>query len=357
MSRCSSSVELVGRAYRQPGIRRLLTVVMAVVVTISVVPGSARAMPKAPRAGYGFSMYGGNIVLSEGELTRELDAVAKTGASWLRVIIDSFRVQENRGEFNWGYTDMVVNAARKHGLNVLMTISYSPTWARPEGSRWSAAPARAGDFADFAAAVVDHYKGDVSSWEIWNEPNDQHYFTFDGDVPKRFADVLKETYPAIKRVQPDSTVVVGGLSRMGEIPPPAFYRGLYDAGAKNSFDAVAMHPYVNLGGLAADPHNGWSDVGRVRYIMAANGDSDKQIWMTELGAPTIAGSRGVSEQEQAKQISDVLAASADTGYSGPAFIFTIRDAPGHADDPEYTYGALLTADWRPKAAAQALAES
>jgi len=45
----------------------------------------------------------------------------------------------------------------------------------------------------------------------------------------------------------------------------------------------------------------------------------------------------------------VLAAAAATGYSGPAFIYSIRDTDSaNRGDRESNVGALPTSDWQPK---------
>ena len=107
-------------------------------------------------------------------------------------------------------------------------------------------------------------------------------------APPRYTELLKAAYPAIKALQPNSTVIAGGLSpALAPDAPPIFVNAMYDSGAKGYFDAMAMHP-VRLPdrvGLA-DPLNGWSDVEVVRQIMVDRGDGDKKIWMTELGAST-----------------------------------------------------------------------
>lgn len=334
---------------------RLAALFLTFSLICPITPQLACAAPAAPSPGFGFSQYGGDIRLSPDELGRELDAVSRTSASWLRVTFDSFRIEHRKGSFDWTYLDSVVNAARSRSLKVLVVLAYSPDWAKPAHSSFSAPPTNDDDFGDFAAAAATHYRDRVANWEIWNEPNEQRFFAYDGDPVAKYTSLLKTAYAAIKRVQPDATVITGGLSRSGQISPPEFIERMYAAGAKDYFDAAAMHPYVSPGGLAADPYNGWSDTARVHTIMSMHGDSAKRIWMTELGAPTFRGPGGVSQDEQAKQITDVLAAAAATDYSGPAFIFTIRDIGTRASDPEYSYGALLTADWQPKAAAAVLA--
>ncbi len=132
---------------------------------------------------------------------------------------------------------------------------------------------------------------------------------------------------------------------------------MYLNGAKGYFDAVGMHPYVFPGGLQADPANGWSDLARAHDVMTLNGDGDKKVWMTEFGAPTSdPDAEGVSQQDQAKQILDVLAGVAAAGWGGPAFVYSIRDVDtANRGDREDNFGALLTSDWQPKYTAGVLA--
>jgi polysaccharide biosynthesis protein PslG len=215
--------------------------------------------------------------MSNVDSDRELDAVAKTNATWLRVLIDWHLVEPMPGAFNWGYVDHWVNGARQRGLNVLGVIAYTPDWARAPGSYFSAPPVDPPTYAAFAAKVVQRYGDRVISWELWNEPNVALFF---GDVPDRaarYTQLLKAAYPAIKAVQPHSTVVAAGLSRAwAPDDPPTFVNAMYQLGAKGSFDAMAMHPYVYPNGLAIDDHNGWSDVETVRQLMVDNGDAAKK---------------------------------------------------------------------------------
>jgi len=63
-----------------------------------------------------------------------------------------------------------------------------------------------------------------------------------------------------------------------------------------------------------------------------------------------------TQHELARQITDVLWKAAESGFSGPAFIFSIRDVnSAHQDDEQDNFGALLTSDWQPKLAASVLA--
>lgn len=339
--------------------------VMPLVLLIGMLAMAAPAVPVAnaeapvvPADGYGFSVGAPMTWMSATAADRELDAVAATGATWLRVHIDWHLIEPMPGAFNWGYVDRWINGALARDLKVLGMIAYTPDWARAPGTYFSGPPVNPGLFADFATKVVQRYGDRVSHWEIWNEPNLPLFFGFADNRAQRYTELLTVTYPAIKAVQPHSTVVAAGLSpAIGRDSPPVFVDAIYAAGAKAHFDALAMHPYVFPGGVAVDADNGWSDVAVVRRIMVDHGDGDKKIWMTEFGAPTSDPSaEGVSQQEQARQISGVLRQAALTGYSGPAFIYSIRDIDtSQPGERETNFGALLTSDWQPKVLASVLA--
>lgn len=329
----------------------------AILVAAIVTPSANAAPPVVPAGGYGFGDGAQMTWLGSADVNRELDAVAKTSATWLRVLIPWTKIETAKGRYDWGQTDLVVNAAAARGLKVLGVIAFSPDWARPGGSYFTAPPNDVADYADFSTAVVNRYGGKVSSWQLWNEPNLPLFFGFTPHNAPRYTELVKAAYPAIKAAQPNSTVVLAGLSRLpGDESPPAFMEKMYAAGAKGSFDAAAAHPYVFPSGLAANPENGFSDLAAMHDVMAANGDGGKRIWITEMGAPTSEDSDGVSQEEQAKQITDVLSAVAATSYSGPAFIYSIRDTDtANRGDRESNFGALLTSDWQPKVTAGVLA--
>lgn len=354
MLRCGS---FLGMTKRATGLFVRAAVCVAVVLGLTVPAPAYAAPPSIPAAGYGFGDGAQTTWLGAGDVDRELDAVAKTNASWLRVLVPWSQIETAKGQYDWGQTDMVINAAAAHGLRVLGVIAFTPDWAKPPGTYFTTPPDNTADYADFSRAVATHYGSKVSNWQLWNEPNLPLFFGGGVHNAPRYTELVKAAYPAIKAVQPNATVVLAGLSRLpGDESPPAFLDKVYAAGGKGSFDAAAAHPYVFPTGLAANPENGWSDVGAMHDVMARNGDGGKKIWMTELGAPTCDCGDGVSPQDQAKQITDVLAAAAATGYSGPAFIYSIRDVDSaNRGDRESNFGALLTSDWQPKFTAGVLA--
>lgn len=115
-------------------------VAAAAVIAVGGVSPVAHAAPVVPAAGYGFSEGSWMLNLSPQDLNRELDAVAATNATWLRVLFDWNVAEPSQGAYEWGVFDRIVDAAGARGLRVLGNIAFTPPWARPNPSFFTAPP-------------------------------------------------------------------------------------------------------------------------------------------------------------------------------------------------------------------------
>jgi hypothetical protein len=200
---------------------------------------------------------------------------------------------------------------------------------------------------------------------LWSEPN-----------PCAYTHLLKQTYPAITRVRPDATVLVGGLGgvrdNLDKMAADTFLAALYAYGARGSFDGVSYHPYTNpnlpcsssdaictfsSNQARTDPYgakNGWNRMLHARSIMVANGDSAKKIWMTEFGGPTngpVDGSRVLTEGEQVMLLVAGYARNSQYSWAGPLCWFTYRDEGVDPNsDPGGDWMGLVRSDYSHKPA-------
>ena len=62
---------------------------------------------------------------------------------------------------------------------------------------------------DFVKNIANRYKGKITAWEIWNE-EDLSYF-WKGSV-EQYVELIKYAYTALKEVDENNTVVMGGLA-------------------------------------------------------------------------------------------------------------------------------------------------
>jgi hypothetical protein len=282
-------------------------------------------------------------------LQQKFHDIASAGFSWVRVDYDWSIIQRtSTPKFDLARQDRIVKAARSNNLKVLGILAYAPTWAARKDctNKHACAPADPALFSDFAGAVASHSKGEVNNWEIWNEQNSQDFWS-----PKPSANdytsLLKGAYSAIKQQDPSATVVSGGMDAYNtsqvRIDSKDFLTQMYKDGAKGSFDALGYHPYT-YPSSPMDKNNGWSkmaeDSTNLLGIMKANGDGDKQIWMTEYGAPTNGpvGSGFVDEKKQEGLVHDVTNALLNKPWAGPLFWYTYQDLSLPNDTKQNYYG-------------------
>jgi hypothetical protein len=254
--------------------------------------------------------------------------------------------------------DRCVNLVRSKGMDVLATLLWTPDWAN--GGRGEATPpSRAADFRWIARRMARHFRGRVLAWEIWNEPNDQHFWR---GSARRYARLLRAAYPAIKAGDSNARVVFGGLVHNDD----RFLARAYAAGARGAFDVMATHPYQGVADAApetADSGDDWwllTHVPAVHELMARHGDGGKPIWFTEFGwsvHPNRPGlepwQRGVTPEEQAAYLTRAVALMR-VRYPYVERAFWYKDAARSGEDEVYAGYGLLDAHLRPRPAYSAL---
>jgi hypothetical protein len=286
------------------------------------------------------------------EIDSEIAGMAKDGAKWIRTAVRWDLVEpDSAGSDDWKTADEIVEQSRARGLEIVLDINGTPEWARNPGAGVPEFPRDLQTYATFAGKLAARYKGKVAAYELGNEPN--HIKSFAHPDAALYARVLKLSYPAIKAADPDALVLTGGLGgnsdKKGNIPGDVFLADLYKAGAKDFFDAVSYHPYTYpLLPSEDDGDRGWSRMLKARQTMVDNGDGQKQIWVTEFGAPT-GGRNGVSQEQQAAIMHDGYRLWAGYSWAGPLCWFQYRDKGTDSSEQGNFFG-LYAKDGRPKRA-------
>ena len=374
MTPCNSWEQKLHQARFHPIVVRVVVCIALIMSVAAIGPASAPtrslvlASADALRLGIAF---GGTLTwLSSEELASTLDDAVSMGAKWVRTDLSWPEVQpDSPNEFKWEQFDRVANAVRKRGLALLPIVTYSPQWARSAGcSTFMCAPADAAQFAAFAGQAASRYS-DITTWEIWNEPNTSGSWGPSPDA-LAYANVLKLTASSIRKSIPSAKILIGGLSITGAITPQDFLTVLAHSGATVGVDGVGLHPYTfpNLaserGPWVSSSEDANSGLQSLRSVFTNAGVPVLPIWITEYGAPTGGGaaddSDHVSEARQAEIAADaVRTAAADTGIAALIW-YSYKDTGGDPSDVQSYYG-LRRADGSKKPAydafRQAIADS
>jgi hypothetical protein len=255
------------------------------------------------------------------------EIVAQSGAGWAREDIHWFRIQPAPGVWDWSFTDAALRELIRREIQVVAVIGHPPGWATPFGSDAPAAHSfYAPDpqqFAAFAQAVVRRYGQFVHHWEIWNEP-DNPLFWKPAPDPHAYARLLQLTAAAIRSTDLDAKLLLGGVNPLDG----TFLREVAAFGAWESFDILAIHPYVSP--AAPEAGNIADAVAGVRAVLEQYGA--KPIWATEVGWSSGPGDRDpvgvVNEQSQADYLVRATLLLWRAGVER-IFWYTLKDDPGN----------------------------
>ena len=238
-----------------------------------------------------------------------------------------------KGEYDWFRPDKIVDRiTREYGLNLIVRIDSQPLWTvepyLPDDQITnSQPPVNYQDFGDFCFALADRFAGQIKAYQVWNEPNLSREWGDKSPNPAEYSELLRVCYEGIKAADPNAIVVSAGLAPT-ETPPPAamsdtqFLQGMYDAGASAYFDVLGLHapgykgpPTLSPEEAVSSPEiwgghrfNSFRHVEDMRDLMVANGDSQKQVAILEMGWVLNQDLHpdyewfGVTEQQQAEYL-------------------------------------------------------
>jgi hypothetical protein len=329
--------------------------------------GAAAAPVAAPAttsaASVGVQFHGMWQMYSDAQRIAVLDKLRAAGSRSVRLDVSWAMLQPTGpGSYDaWGtaFVDKVINMAYARGIKPLVILWLTPGWAN-RGQAERVLPDNAADYARVARWAAARWDGKVIGWEVWNEQNSPDFM--EGADPVAYTRLLKTAYPAFKAGSAATPVVFGGV----QYNDTDWIRRAYNAGAKDSFDVMATHPYMGVADTApgtADDGTMWTlnHVRTVHDLMVARGDGAKKLWFTEFGWSTHATSpgapnweRGVTETTQAAYLTQTVnLVRAQYPYVTRMYWYNERDLTDGGIQVEH-YG-LLHRDLSPKPALAALA--
>lgn len=233
---------------------------------------------------------------------RSLELLQAAGVMWIRQELPWEQIEPvakgqsldpTFGGSTWAKYDDIVDRANAMGMRVMFRLDTSPRWALPsDATDGLSPPVNYDDYFDFVGQVAERYRGRVSAYQIWNEPNLTSEWGHKAPDPVAYAALLNGATTRIRAADPLARVVMAAMAptltentdAMNEL---VYLQDLYDAGIKGSFDVLAVQAYGLRGG-PDDPRTSNADVTfsratLVRQLMVANGDANVPLWATEMG--------------------------------------------------------------------------
>jgi hypothetical protein len=244
---------------------------------------------------------------------RTLRMISDAGFHWVRQSFPWYDIEiHGKDDFEdrrhephrsaWEKYDNIVDLVEQHGLDLIARLEAPPRWSRYDGVARGAfgPPDDLGDFGDYAAAVAARYRGRIRFYQVWNEPNIYPEWGKQPVDPEAYTELLCLAYRRIKAADPDAVVISGAMAQTVELGTwnptyegnnlmdTVFLQRMYDAGAQDCFDIMAVNDYM----LHSGPTDHRMSVREINFsrpmwvrdVMVTNGDAHKPIWISEMNS-------------------------------------------------------------------------
>ena len=322
-----------------------------------------------------------NLEVEPEKRERSLQMISEAGFRWIRQEFTWEDIEiHGKGDFEdrrhepyrsaWEKYDQIVDLAEAYDLNIIARLSNPPAWSRAAGDAGGtyAPPDNFDDYADFVETVVRRYQGRIRYYQLWNEPNIYPEWGNQPVDPAAYTRVLCSAYARVKAVDPEAVVISGALAptdQLGTLTSNGsnnlmdsiFLQRMYDAGAKDCFDVMALNDYMLWSGpcdrrMRPQVIN-FSRPQWIRDVMVSNGDAAKPIWLTEMnsntvpeGLPTNYGR--VTEEQQARYAVQALERiQREWPWLGMVNVWFFKRPSNLEQDQAWYYFRLVEPDFTP----------
>lgn len=254
------------------------------------------------RGGLCVSTRDASLIESRGMSREEfMDMLSQSGTRLLRDM-DPMSVfiwkllQPEEGKFDFSYSDKLIEMASRHGIRILPVlqgaflvkkgeesgIGYQPKWILDKSTKRTDLPEWLRTRSLYQApetlwkkhfqAVVEHFKGRITHYEIFNEPN--LYMKVDDYVRyvDQARDVAKMSDPTAKLVGICSTGDLGGNVE-------SYLLDCFKAGIAKDLDVISFHPYDAPHLAAVTPAD--RQIQGVRSLIKNATGQEMPLWNTE----------------------------------------------------------------------------
>lgn len=318
------------------------------------------------------------------------DLSENIGLDWVKIQVRWEDIEPEQGEYDWNALRYVFRSARRFNVKVMISVVTAPEWAREAGvdTEKHGPPADAQDYVSFVSELLNRFGDDVHAIEVWNEQNlDREWMSNSGLSAANYVSLLRQTYQAVKAIDPDIIVISGALSpgggwtepdgRVSAVDDFAYFDGMISAGMLDHADCIGAHhngynigpsvlwnqvdndPNAEFRGPFDNPHHSWSLRSTLeeynRKIQLAGGT--QKLCITEFGWASTEDLDGTPPgfefaadntlEEQAEWTIEALDNMEEWGFVWLAFVWNFNYGPQVGWDPnnDNVPYSIIGPDW------------
>lgn len=175
------------------------------------------------------------------------DKIAALGVKWVRLQSGWARTEKEKGVYDFGWLDDVVDNLRARGLRPWICLCYGNALYTPEAGEYFGAvgcpPLNSAEalaaWRAYVSALAGRYRGRVSDYEVWNEP-DGAWCWKQGPDAAAYGRFAAETARAVRQGNGDARVFGGSVC----VNSLRFLDTALASGMAEAVDAVTFHAYT-----------------------------------------------------------------------------------------------------------------
>jgi hypothetical protein len=265
--------------------------------------------------------FGLNINTGSPSVSYAAALAAQARFGWARIFVSWLATEPSQNTFDYSVLDPSVSAALANGLQVVLVIDTIPLWANGApsnctGSACAIPPTSTTFFRDFVTNLVNHYAGQVTYFEVWNEPDFNG--TWNGAYSQYISDILINGARAVHAANPSAKVVgpttYSTFSKFQQAANAACGRS--DGG---NIDVLSIHYYPPPPNDNATTFFNFVDA--FQNYVTSPPCGGKPFWVTETGVNSWTNGDAYQSQQYVAMIQGVAARS----YFSRLFFYQLED--------------------------------
>ena len=217
------------------------------------------------------------------------DTLAAAGVKWARCQTMWSRCEKKKGVYDFSVLDGVVENLTRRGIRPWFSVSFGNTLYMTNcytGAAVGCVPTLYGDacraaWCAYVRALAKRYKGKVTHWEIWNEPNSAYFWQPSTPNAAEYLELVKLTGDVIREEIPDAKI--GGTTSNPFLEK--WEKTFFELGGARAIDFWCGHAYALV-----PERIGRSDylarIRGVREFIDKHGGRRVELWQGESGFPS-----------------------------------------------------------------------
>lgn len=169
---------------------------------------------------------------------KDWQMIEQAGIGIVRMDVSWAAVEKSRGEYNFRAIDQLIQNLDQRKIRLLFIINYGNPLYDDGRAPFSETDRRA--YARFCSALSARYADKEIIWELWNEPNLEHFWTPRPNV-EDYLTWCQTVTPVIRQHDRDACIVAPAVSGFDF----AFLEACFAGGLLELVDGVSVHPYRN----------------------------------------------------------------------------------------------------------------